>query len=45
MNLYIIYVILELRKQIKTYYYDETSNFISLYSNIIGYGISISYIG
>lgn len=41
MNLYIIYVILELRKQIKTYYYDETANSFPLYSNIFGYGISI----
>lgn len=41
MNLYIIYVILELIKQIKTCYYDETAYFFPLYSNIFGYGISI----
>ena len=41
MNQYIIYLILELIKQIKTYYYDKAANIYPLYSNIIGYGISI----
>jgi hypothetical protein len=41
MNLYTICVILELIKQINTYYYDETTIFPPLNSIIIGYGISI----